>query len=329
MAVDINITGEYKVNGVAIGGGSPGGSTTQVQYNNAGAFAGASKTAIDANGNLTLALDNNPPSPTTDTVTIFDMKVGGRNMLAIVGPAGVDNVLQTHIARNGVSWWSAAGNSTTIIATGNQALTNTGTATAANIAVTNVQTRMKRLEYLVTTAAATAVAGFRGAANQWWMGNAANSGGFHFICRFGPATGVATASSRMFVGMTTATNAPTDVNPSTLTNMFGVGYDSTDTTLQFMHNAGGTATKLPLSGFTVPTSDRTSMYELAMFCAPTSTTLYYTVTDLSVNTTASGTVTTNLPAVNTLISPRGYCSAGGTSSVIGIALSSLYIETDY
>jgi hypothetical protein len=82
-------------------------------------------------------------------------------------------------------------------------------------------------------------------------------------------------------------------------------------------------------GITVPTADRTSMYELAMFCAPNSTTLYYTFTDLSNGTTASGTVTTAIPAVNTLMSPRGYCSAGGTSSVIGIALSSLYIETDY
>ena len=270
------------------------------------------------------------PTPSANTITLYDIKIGGRDMLAMINSTGVDNVLQTHITRNGVSWWSAAGNSTTIIATGNQALTNTGTATAANIAVTNVQTRMKRLEYLVTTASTTAVAGFRAAANQWWMGNAADSGGFHFICRFGPATGVATTSSRMFVGMTTATNAPTDVNPSTLTNMFGVGYDSTDTNIQFMNNAASTTTKTDLgASFPVPTADRTNMYELAMFCAPNSTTLYYTVTNLATNTTASGTISSNIPAVNTLLSPRGYCSAGGTSSVIGIALSSLYIETDY
>jgi hypothetical protein len=309
------------------GGGTPAGTTGQVQYNNAGVFGGASKVTIEANGNLNLALDAAPPVPATDTLTIFDMKVGGRNMLSIVGPAGVDNVLQTHISRNGVSWWAAAGNSTTITAVGNAALSATGTATAANIAVTNYQTRMKRLEYLVTTAAATAVAGFRGA-NQWWMGNAANSGGFHYICRFGPATGVATTTSRMFVGMSNNTGAPTDVNPSTLTNFFGVGYDSADATIQFMHNAATTTTKINL-GITVPTVDRTSMYELAMFVAPNSTTLNYTFTDLTSSVSVSGTVTTNIPTVNTLLSPRGYCSAGGTSSVIGIALSSLYLETDY
>jgi hypothetical protein len=311
------------------GGGSPAGTTGQIQYNNAGAFGGATRTKVDANGNINLALDTAPPTSATDTLTIYDSKIGGRNMIGMMDPTGLGNIIQTHVARNGVSWWSTAGNSTTIIATGNQALTATGTATAANIATTNIQTRMKRLEYLVTTAATTAIAGFRGPALQWWMGNAANSGGFHYICRFGPATGVATTTSRLFVGMSNVTTAPTDIEPSTQTNFFGVGYDAADATFQFMQNAAVTTTKTSLTGFTVPTVDRTSMYELAMFCAPNSTTLTYTFTDLNTGASISGTATANLPAVNTLLAPRGWCSAGGTSSVIGIALSSLYIETDY
>jgi hypothetical protein len=35
------------------------------------------------------------------------------------------------------------------------------------------------------------------------------------------------------------------------------------------------------------------------------------------------------PAVNTYLAPRIWSSAGGTSSIIGVSLSSLYIETDY
>lgn len=53
------------------------------------------------------------------------------------------------------------------------------------------------------------------------------------------------------------------------------------------------------------------------------------VTDLATGATASGTITTNLPALGTLLAPRGWMSVGGTSSVIGIALMGLYIETDY
>lgn len=229
---------------------------------------------------------------------------------------------------DGVAWWTAINASTTLSATGVAALTATGTATAASKAVTTIQTRIKRVEYLVTVAATTAVAGFRAGANEYWMGNVAGSGGFHYICRFGPATGVATTTNRCFVGMSTSTAAPTDVQPSTLLQMFGVGWDAADTNIQFMNNAAlVTATKTDL-GIAVPIVDRTSMYELAMFCAPNSTTITYTFTDLGSGTAVSGTASSNIPAVNTLLSPRGYISAGGTSSVIGLALASLYIETD-
>lgn len=46
-------TGKYE-NTAPSGGGTPGGSTTQVQYNNAGAFAGASGITVDGSGHLNL-----------------------------------------------------------------------------------------------------------------------------------------------------------------------------------------------------------------------------------------------------------------------------------
>ena len=55
----------------------------------------------------------------------------------------------------------------------------------------------------------------------------------------------------------------------------------------------------------------------------------YTVTDLGTGATASGTINTNMPTNTTLLTQRGWMSVGGTSSVIGIALMSCYLETDY
>jgi len=49
----------------------------------------------------------------------------------------------------------------------------------------------------------------------------------------------------------------------------------------------------------------------------------------STGATASGTINTNMPTNTTLLAPRGWMSVGGTSSVIGIALMSCYLETDY
>jgi hypothetical protein len=43
---------------------------------------------------------------------------------------------------------------------------------------------------------------------------------------------------------------------------------------------------------------------------------------------ATGTVTTDIPAATQLLAPCSYFSVGGTSSVIGMAVVSHYIEAD-
>ena len=72
------------------------------------------------------------------------------------------------------------------------------------------------------------------------------SSGFKVTMRGGPDTGTSTATDRFFMGLKPAAN-PTDVNPSTLANIVGMGWDSADTNVQIMTNdASGTATKIDL-----------------------------------------------------------------------------------
>jgi hypothetical protein len=151
------------------------------------------------------------------------------------------------------------------------------------------------------------------------------------VCRWGAATGVATATNRAFVGMANTTAAPTDVEPSSITNMCGMGWDAADTNIQFMHRGTGAVTKIDLgASFPVPTTDRTKSYEVAIFSPPgTTQSLQYEVSDLGTGAKATGTITTNLPTTSTLLAPRGWMSVGGTSSVIGIAIMGLYLESDY
>ncbi|MFN3577496.1 MAG: hypothetical protein ACK4TJ_11020, partial [Tabrizicola sp.] len=145
-------------------------------------------------------------------------------------------------------------------------------------------------------------------------------------------TGVATATTRAFAGMRGSTAVPSDVDPSTLTNICGMGWDSGDANIQFLHNDGsGTATKIDLgASFPRPTVDRSSLYEIALFAPPgTPQILHYEVTDLVSGASASGSVTTDIPAATQLLTPYSYFSVGGTSSVIGMAVVSHYIESDY
>jgi hypothetical protein len=313
------------------GGGSPGGASGEIQFNNAGSFAGAADVEIEG-GQLRLPAIATPSAPAADGLKLFGRRVGGRMMPAFMGPSGLDSSVQPTFARNKMGLFMPAGNGGADSQLG-FVVTAAGTATAENVATTNLHNYMRRRSWRITTASTTAVAGLRGGALQWSLGGtAAGLGGFHLVWRWGPATGVATATHRAFVGMRNTTAAPTDVNPSTQTNICGMGYDSADTNIQFMYNDGtGTATKIDLgAGFAKPNADLTSVYEIAMFAPPgTTQSLSYEVTNLVSGAVATGTVTTDIPTTSTLLNPFGYMSVGGTSSVIGFATMGLYIESDY
>lgn len=313
------------------GGGSPGGASGEVQFNSGGTFAGAADVEIEG-GQLRLPAIATPAPPAADGMKLFGRKIAGRVMPAFMGPSGLHSLLQPSFARNKVGMFMPAGNGGTDSQFG-MVVSATGTATSDAMGTTNLYTYMRRRSWRVTTASTTAVAGLRGGALQWTLGGpSAGLGGFYLIWRWGPATGVATATHRAFVGMRNTTAAPTDVNPSTLTNICGMGYDDADTNIQFMHNDGsGTATKIDLgAGFPKPNVDLTSVYEIALFAPPgTTQTLHYEVTNLVTGAVATGTITTDIPATTTLLTPYSYMSVGGTSSVIGFATMGLYIETDY
>ena len=324
--------GFLRADGVfAVPPGEPGGGDGMLQYNQAGALGGAVDAGIEG-GQLRLPAIATPAAPAAGGVKLFGRSVGGRVMPAFVGPSGLDSSLQPHLGRNRVGIARPVGNNTAMHVQG-MLVAAVGTATTAGVTTTNRHSRMARLEYLVTTASASAVVGFRANNLQWTLGaSTAGDGGFHMIYRWAPATGVATATHRAFAGMRGAVTAPTDVDPSSLSNLCGMGYDAGDANLQFLHNdASGTASKIDLgAAFAKPTTDRTAVYEIALFAPPGVTqVLGYEVTDLVSGAVASGTVTTDLPGTSQLLAPYSYVSVGGTSSVIGMAVMGLTIESDF
>ncbi len=313
------------------GGGSPGGASGEIQFNNAGAFGGAADVEIEG-GQLRLPTIATPATPAADGLKLFGRKVGGRAMPAFMAPAGRASVLQPVLWHNRVAMWQATGNGGTDTSFG-IAVTAAGTANSDVVGTANLYTYMRRRSWRVTTASTTAVAGLRANSLQWTLGGPADGlGGFYLSWIWGPATGVATPTTRAFVGMRGPVAAPTDVNPSTLTNICGMGWDSGDANIQFMHNDGsGTATKIDLgTSFPRPNVDLTSVYEVALFARPgTTQILEYAVTDLVSGATATGTITTDIPSAAQFLASNGYISVGGTSSVIGFATMHLYIESDF
>lgn len=292
------------------------------------ANAGGGGSAPDV---ITLARNDAPTVPAADKVKLFGRNIGGRMMPAFIGPSGLDATLQPHFGRNKVSTWIAVAGQATPTAYGRATPIAIGSTALAGLSTASLFLHMARIEYGVTTAALGAVAGFRSGTLDVVRGPAAPIGGFHMVTRFGPTTGLSNTNNRLFVGLSSSTANPTEVEPSTLTNIIGVGWDSADANLNIFHNdASGTATKVDLGvNFPVPTTDRSKIYELDLFAIAGGSTVSWMVTDLLTGAVTQGVISTDLPANTQYLAPRGYSTSGSSSAVTGIALFGMYMETDY
>lgn len=312
------------------GGGTPGGTSGQIQYNNGGALGGVSEVEASL-GRLRLLTTTDLTAAAAGGVILGAVTKAARTMPAFIAQEGGARALQANLSAGRFIYVMPQMNNTSFTVFGVATPTATGTATAVTLGTADIYGYEAKVEALVTVAATTAVAGFRNNDRLVTVGGpAAGVGGFAFTTRGGPATGVATATSRFFMGLANSTVAPTDVEPSSITSIVGIGYDAADTNLQIMHNdATGTATKVDLgASFPVPTTDRSAWYELALY-SPKGTTqsVNWTVTNLITGATASGTITTDMPAASAGLCPRIWSSAGGTSSVIGVAWGGWGMDT--
>lgn len=281
-------------------------------------------TLVDTEGWVTTPSDNR--------LRIIAKDTGGRTLPEVIGRYGDMFPLQESIAYNNVSFWQAVGNGTVVTQSGLSTAT-AGSGVTASIALTNIHTATKRLEYAVTTASATAVAGLRQTTGLYALGNSANDwGGFHFVAIFGPSRGAAAdATRRFFAGMTSITASPTDVRPSTwAANAIGVGADEDDSEWHIMHRtATGAMTKVN-TGITKSVSDNSTMYRLSIFSPNKGgQRAIIRFENLATSEFFEHTITTNLPALTTLLTWQIWTSVGGTSSVIGVSISRVYISTPY
>lgn len=272
-----------------------------------------------------------PATPGADEIGLFARRIASRMLPAYNGPSGLDSALQPLMARNKIGYWNPPGNATTVPGVfGLAAMSGTGTATARNVATTNLFTRMKRLGY-VSANSAGSLAGIRQSVAQFTTGDGAGLGGFHIVVRFGVSA--FTSDMRMFVGPRVTTAAPANIEPSTIVTGIGVGCGAADSNLHIYH--GGSAAQTPIdlgSNFPAKTAN-TDMYELALFAPPNQAgVVHYEVTRLNTGDVAAGTLsggTTVLPGATTLLSAiNSYVTNNGTTTAVAIDYASFYIETD-
>lgn len=285
---------------------------------------------------LTMPIVASPAAPAADNVSLFPYKLAGRIQPSFRNPNNALNWLQAAICRAKIAYWNPPGNAGTLPGVfGQAALTAVGTATARNVATTNILTRMKRLAY-VSAATAGSLASVRSPNAQYTTGNGSGLGGFLWVARFATSDAASVAGARAFAGIRDSTGAPTNVEPDTITNCIGVAQMSSDNTQWYLVYGGSAAQAEIALGTSLgaPTLTNTC-FELILYSPPTSNgVVHYQMTNLGSGVTVSGTLTPGTPGVQTpanttLLSYQIWRCNNATALAVAFDIASIYVETDY
>lgn len=234
-----------------------------------------------------------------------------------------------------------SGGQATINAIGGGALTaiTAGTAVTPDFVGTNLINRIPRTQYATTAQANNINALYSNAlttsTNVYRNSSSQGFGGFRLIMRF--RLSATQVNSRFFAGLRDVVSAPTNVDPFTSTTPGGVGIVAnlaTSANWRIAHNISGTTpTTIDLgASYSVSTND---IVELTLFSPPyvsATPSINYrvsTYTGLGTLTgSTEGTLTTNLPAVNTFLNPTiwmvNVTAAVASFQVVSITLESFW-----
>jgi hypothetical protein len=315
------------------GGGSPGGSDTQIQFNDAGTFGGDvdftwNKSTNDlvlggTDTGITLAgITNEPSAPSAGNLHVYSKSIAGKMVPKVKGPSGLDTPLQNAFWQNNITMWNPT-TATAGVWLGT-AGAGAGTYTTALPTTTNLYTAMKRGRWANVVTTTNQVLGQRNTEAMYFRGGSAGQGGFFFYTRCG--FDVWTNGGRFFAGMHSATTV-VSADPSALNNTVGFCVDAADNGAISFLTRGTAATKAS-TGFTI-TSNKG--YDLYIFCAPNSSQYTWRIVDFVAGTEASGTATLNLPTNTTMLTAGVLASNAALTTVtsIQLGLNRIYVETDY
>lgn len=312
-ALTVNVTG---------GGGSPGGSAGQVQWNNAGAFAGASGLTINGTGEPVLArfLDVSemapPAAPAADTVRLYAENMAGQAALMMARVNGEPCRVQYNIGDRRFGWMLPS-SGTGLNVTG--ANTASGTVSTPAITTTSLINSSRRSVF-TPTAAVNAVAAFRIGEAMLWRGDGVGRGGFEFWLRF--ATVATNNECAAFFGLTStlSTNLSADDPGANRENAFGisrVGGATPQTEWHFVRRTGtGTAVAVPL-GVTFNTTGG-DVWDMYLYSAPGGSEIgvrcLYRPNNWATPSVALDTIyNTTLPTNTATLGIQGALRAGTTS----------------
>jgi hypothetical protein len=302
----------------------PGGSNTQVQYNNSGSLGGASNLLIAADGNAlhaTSVYTTAVTAPSSGNIKVYGNSINGQDELWTSNSAGVDIQVETFLGQHQWGLWTTNGTSTQQQGFFTAATSTSGTSTF-NLRTYDATNLAPNLMYNKLTGSASpnnqVEIWFGYTGRDAMIGNNTYGGGSKLVIDCALPSYVST--QRFFAGYTsTFGQISTTTDPSAVLNIIGVGKDAADATLQFMFNNGsGTATKVN-TGIT-PTVNDEYIITVTLPSNTASSTVTIERRTKSTSTKNSATNSAKIPSAGTLMywHAMSNSAAASTAPVIGI-----------
>ena len=280
---------------------------------------------------------SDPTAPSGTALSVYSKTLGGKPFLFTEASGARIALIQNSLFQKNIGLFTPGAGSTTLpplIGSGTYTQpTTAATLTARTLATTNNFTRTKRIGFVTNTTAGRFAGVYLTGAN-WAIGDGSTYGGFYFAFRFGISDATLVSAPRMFLGLSSSVATPTNVEPSTLTNIIGVGMGAADTNLKIFY--GGSAAQTPIDlGTNFPVTTSTNQgYEVIFSNAYTSNnSVSYQITNLNTGTVATGTLTaatpgTQLPASTTFLGHQLWRTNNATAAAAGLDLGYVYCEGD-
>jgi len=296
------------------GGGKPGGSPPQVEFNNGGSFGGVGNVTSDGVHEIDLTEQTIPSAPGSGVMQFVWSPDGGApfplEMSAYWGIPMPKGLLGQFGLMSGGGWEVTC---STANGFGNSGFTvgynpigvspfisQNGSITALPWSSGSLIGRQRANKFSESTGAQNIVTGpiYTGALHMW-RGNTAGAGGFMFWTRFAIDTmGAVAQGTGIMAGVTGSTVAPTVVWLSNLPNVFFIGANRGDTVLSVCsddNGGAGVCTQLVGSTGTMPFYVNGAMYDVWIYTPPNANRIDYCVHRMDVENWACGSVFTPLP----------------------------------
>jgi hypothetical protein len=270
-------------------------------------------------------------APAAGAVRLGERAFAGADFLGVRAAQGIERLFMPHLGRTAFAGWLGTGtNALSVYGTAVPTLAG-GTARSPN--TNTMATRAKRTG-LVSAATAGALCSCFGTTAMLAIGTGSGLGGFLSVFRFVPSDVAAVGGARMFVGLSTTTSAPTNAEPSALTNQIGVAQLSGSANLQIVF--GGSAAQTPIDlGVNFPASGNNSLYELMLFSDPNDNSkVGYRVERLNTGDVAEGSIANSTPGVTLpsaamMLAMRMWRTNNATALAVGLDLVSAVTIWDF